>query len=74
MQYKGNGITQYIVDNKLDGYFFSAKNTWLLLYGKKEGDVPVPRLLAFVCEVNDGYQLPAGQSPGVCDCPPVPSA
>ena len=22
----------------------------------------------------EGYQLPAGQSPGVCDCPPVPSA
>ena len=55
MQYKGNGITQYIVDNQLDGYFFSAKNSWLLLYGKKEGDVPVPLLLAFVCEVNDSY-------------------
>ena len=23
---------------------------------------------------SPSYQLPAGQSPGVCDCPPVPSA
>ena len=67
MQYKGNGITQYIVDNKLDDYFFSAKNSWLLLYGKKEGQVPEPRLLAFVCEVNDGYAYTADQKKNLSD-------
>lgn len=67
MNYEGNGITQYIVDNKLNDYFFSAKNSWLLLYGKKEGDVPVPRLLAFVCEVNDGYEYTAEQKKNLLD-------
>ena len=67
MNYEGNGITQYIIDNKLDDYFFSAKNSWLLLYGKKEGDVPVPRLLAFVCEVDDGYAYTADQKKNLSD-------
>lgn len=61
MNYEGNGITQYIIDNKLDDYFFSAKNSWLLLYGKKEGKIPIPQLLAFVCEVNDNYDYTLDQ-------------
>lgn len=67
MNYEGNGITQYIIDNKLDDYFFSAKNSWLLLYGKKEGQIPEPRLLAFVCEVNDGYGCTAEQKKSFYD-------
>ena len=67
MNYEGNGITQYIIDNKLDDYFFSAKNSWLLLYGKKEGQVPEPRLLAFVCEVNDDYGCTAEQKKSFYD-------
>ena len=67
MNYEGNGITKYIIDNKLDDYFFSAKNSWLLLYGKKEGDIPVPRLLAFVCEVNDCYAYTAEQKKNLSD-------
>ena len=67
MNYEGNGITKYIIDNKLDDYFFSAKNSWLLLYGKKEGQVPEPRLLAFVCEVNDDYGCTAEQKKSFYD-------
>lgn len=67
MKYEGNAITKYIIDNKLDDYFFSAKNSWLLLYGKKEGKVPEPRLLAFVCEVNDDYGCTAEQKKSFYD-------
>nr|WP_325204405.1 hypothetical protein [uncultured Oscillibacter sp.] len=42
MEYNGNAVYSYIVENELENYYFPAENTWILLYGDAYSN---PRIL-----------------------------
>lgn len=49
VEYKGNAIYDYVVENGL-GYFFSAENCWILVYGDS---CSIPKILVFACKTDN---------------------
>ncbi len=49
LNYNGNAICDYVVSKGLN-YFFSARNSWMLVYGDSNS---IPKLLVYVRQVGD---------------------